>query len=106
VREALATPLSAAPAALETVIGELVFAAGPGLMASAGPRYFGLVIGGSPGAPLAADLLTSGWDQCAFNEALSPAALAFEDVAGGWWEPERAGEGIRTLGPALTRRVL
>ena len=29
-------------------------------------------------------LLTSGWDQNAFNGALSPASLAFEDVAGAW----------------------
>ena len=68
----------------EQVAAELIERARPGLMASAGPRYFGFVIGGSLDAALAADLLTSGWDQCAFNEAISPAALAFEDVAGSW----------------------
>jgi glutamate/tyrosine decarboxylase-like PLP-dependent enzyme len=72
------------PASLDGVIDELVAAATPGLMASAGPRYFGFVIGGSLDAALAADVITSGWDQCAFNEALSPAAIAFEDVAGAW----------------------
>ena len=84
VRDALARELPPGPAPLDTVVDELVAGATPGLMASAGPRYFGFVIGGSPDAALAADLLTVGWDQCAYNEALSPAALAFEDVAGTW----------------------
>ena len=85
IREALlASELPAEPTPLDTVIDELVAAASPGLMATAGPRYFGFVIGGSPGAALAGDLLTTGWDQCAFNEALAPGALAFEDVAGTW----------------------
>jgi glutamate/tyrosine decarboxylase-like PLP-dependent enzyme len=105
VRQALDPSLPAGGAALEDVIDDLVSAAGSGLIASAGPRYFGFVIGGSPAAALAADLLTSGWDQCAFNEALSPAALAFEDVAGRWLKellgvPERASVGFATGGQA------
>jgi len=83
VRRALGD-LPDGPARLEEVMDELVAAAAPGLMASAGPRYYGFVIGGSLDAALVADVLTSGWDQCAYNVALSPAAIAFEDVAGIW----------------------
>lgn len=72
------------PTEPEQVLAQLVAAAEPGLTASAGPRFFGFVIGGSLPAATAADVLAAGWDQCAFNETLSPAAIAAEEVAGGW----------------------
>jgi glutamate/tyrosine decarboxylase-like PLP-dependent enzyme len=75
-------PDEGAPAA--EVIAELEAAVAPGLMASAGPRYFGFVVGGSLDAALLAELLATGWDQVAFNESTSPAAIAAEDVAGRW----------------------
>lgn len=84
IRAGIAEPVPEDGATTREVVTELIERARPGLMASAGPRYFGFVVGGSLDAALAADMLTSGWDQAAFNEALSPAALAFEDIAGGW----------------------
>lgn len=84
IREVMEVPVPDQGAPSAVVINELISAAAPGLMGSAGPRYFGFVVGGSIDAALAADILASGWDQVAFNEATSPAALAFEDVAGGW----------------------
>ena len=84
VRNALGGELPAQGAAAADVLEQLVAAAEPGLMSSAGPRFFGFVIGGSLPSATAADMLAAGWDQCAFNAVLSPAAAAAEEVAGGW----------------------
>jgi len=72
------------PAAPQAVIAELADAVEPALVASAGPRYFGFVIGGALDSATAADILAAGWDQNAFNTLTSPAAAAVEEVAGEW----------------------
>ncbi|HET7304043.1 MAG TPA: pyridoxal-dependent decarboxylase [Segeticoccus sp.] len=77
-------PLPEHPVPPEQVLGELLAAAEPGLMASAGPRFFGFVNGGALPAASAADLLATGWDQCPFTPVLSPAAAGAEEAAGHW----------------------
>ena len=80
----LSVPLQDQPVAAATVIGDLVAAVGGGLHNTTGGRFFGWVIGGSLPSALAADWLTSAWDQNAGAFAVAPAASIAEDVAGTW----------------------
>lgn len=84
LRKALGGPLPQGSTPPAEVLEDLIRGAEPGLVATAGPRFFGFVIGGALPAATAADALASGWDQCAFNPVLSPAATVAEEVAGGW----------------------
>ncbi len=83
VRKALGS-LPGGPTPPSVVIEELVGAVEPALVATTGPRYFGFVVGGALDAATAADILTIGWDQPAFNRFTSPAAAVVEEVAGAW----------------------
>jgi glutamate/tyrosine decarboxylase-like PLP-dependent enzyme len=56
----------------------------PATMATAGPRFFGFVIGGSLPVALAANWLAGAWDQNAGLEATSPVSAALERAAGRW----------------------
>ncbi|MGW5718290.1 pyridoxal phosphate-dependent decarboxylase family protein [Amycolatopsis sp. NPDC003865] len=94
-----------APTPPATVLEELAKAAEPGLVATAGPRFFGFVVGGALPAATAADVLAAGWDQNAFNAVLSPAAAAAERAAGDWLKdllglPATASAGFVTGGQA------
>lgn len=76
------TPETGMPAS--EAIEQLAAAAGPGLMGSAGPRFFGWVVGGSHPAGVAADWLTSVWGQNAGCYEGAPAAAVAEQVAAQW----------------------
>lgn len=66
------------------VLRELVLAAEGGITGSTGGRFFGWVIGGALPSAVAADWLTTAWDQNAGLYATSPAASVAEAVAGEW----------------------
>jgi glutamate/tyrosine decarboxylase-like PLP-dependent enzyme len=84
LRRRIDVPLTEGGVAPERVIDELVAGIDGGIVGSAGPRFFGFVIGGSLPAALAADWLTSAWDQNAGLYACGPAAAVVEEVAGAW----------------------
>ncbi|MFC3110576.1 pyridoxal phosphate-dependent decarboxylase family protein [Undibacterium arcticum] len=84
LRERLAKPLNSAGMPAEQVIDELVADTAGGIIGSAGGRFFGWVIGGSLPAALAADWLTSAWDQNAASYSCGPAEAVIEEVCGDW----------------------
>jgi glutamate/tyrosine decarboxylase-like PLP-dependent enzyme len=84
LRAALGGPLPERGEDDVRVIERLARGAEPGLVGMAGPRYFGFVIGGHVPASLAADWLTSTWDQNATLYVTSPANSVVEEVAAGW----------------------
>src|SRR6185437_15843256 len=84
LRTALDGPLPESGEDPTAVIEALARAAEPGIVASAGPRYFGFVVGGSVPAAVAADWLTSTWDQNAGLYALSPASAVVEEAVERW----------------------
>ena len=81
---ALRRPLTDSGEGAVDVLEQLAADADPGLVASAGPRYFGFVVGGSLPVALGADWLVSAWDQMCGMYSASPAVAVAEEVAAGW----------------------
>ena len=84
MRRALGGALPEAGESAEAVLEYLARAADPGIVATAGPRYFGFVVGGTLPVTVASDWLTSTWDQNAGLFVLSPANAVAEETAGAW----------------------
>ncbi len=69
------------PAAVVDLLAE---AAEPGLTAMPSGRFFGFVMGGTLPAAMAADWLTSAWDQNSGLRVVTPAHTAADDIVGAW----------------------
>jgi glutamate/tyrosine decarboxylase-like PLP-dependent enzyme len=72
------------PIPAESVITDLVTDIEGGLNNSVNARFYAWVIGGSLPSALAADWLTSTWDQNAGLYSVSPASAIIEEAVGGW----------------------
>src|SRR6266545_8403642 len=66
------------------VVANLHRLGSPATTASAGGRFFGLVVGGTLPAALGARVLASAWDQVVFNDATSPVGCALERITARW----------------------
>jgi glutamate/tyrosine decarboxylase-like PLP-dependent enzyme len=75
-------PVSSSPAA--TVLDELLLGGQLGLAPTGSSRYFGYVVGGVLPVALAADWLTSVWDQVGALYDLSPLTTVLEEICAGW----------------------
>ncbi|HWD77461.1 MAG TPA: pyridoxal-dependent decarboxylase [Kribbella sp.] len=80
----LGGPLPIGPSDPREVIVRLAKGVEDGLLPSGSGRFFGFVFGGATPASLAADWLTTAWDQNAGLYAASPAAAVVEDITAGW----------------------
>ena len=84
LRSVLDVPLADEPTSALEVIEDLARDVDPGLAQMGSGRYFGFVIGGALPVAIAADWLTSAWDQNAGLAIPTPAAAVIEEVAGRW----------------------
>ena len=84
MRARLGRPLTDRGVEARLVIDDLVADTEGGILGSQGGWFFGWVIGGGAPSAMAADWLTTVWDQNAGIHACGPAASVVEEVAAGW----------------------
>ena len=82
--QSLREPLPEQPRSPPAVLQRLDQLGSPATTAMAGGRFFGFVIGGALPAALAANWLSTAWDQNAATYAASPGVAVLEEVALGW----------------------
>ncbi|MCA1584878.1 MAG: aspartate aminotransferase family protein, partial [Acidobacteria bacterium] len=80
----LGGPLPEAGDEPASVIRGLAREADSGIVATAGPRYFGFVTGGAVPVTVAAEWLASAWDQNGALYVMSPAVAVLEDIVAAW----------------------
>jgi glutamate/tyrosine decarboxylase-like PLP-dependent enzyme len=84
LRRRLGKPLPENGMPADAVIDELVRDCEGGILGSGSGRFFGWVIGGALPVAVAADWLTSAWDQNAASNATAPTEAVVEEVCGEW----------------------
>jgi len=84
LRRRLGKPLPETGTADDAVIDELVRDADDGILGSSSGRFFGWVTGGTLPVAMAADWLTSAWDQNGASNLTAPAEAVVEEIAGDW----------------------
>lgn len=84
LRQLMGGALPASPAAPQDVLELLLQGADLGICPSGSGRYFGYVAGGILPVALAADWLTSVWDQACSVYELSPLTSVLEDICQQW----------------------
>lgn len=84
LRQMLGRPLADEGIAPQKIAEVLANAGMKGTIGSAGPRYFGFVVGGTLPAAVAADWLVTSWDQNSGIFVLSPLVAVVEQITGAW----------------------
>src|SRR5262245_54950165 len=84
LRAALGAPLTDEGDGNQAAFKTLVTEAEPGIVATAGPRFFGFVTGGSLPVAVASEWLVAAWDQNVGMHVMSPAIAVIEEIALDW----------------------